>query len=121
MYKVLILFLLISSILSQNYKSKRNYTLNKNYTLSKNYTFKGNYTFYNDEGELITVGLPSYCQPGLGTTFSMWKNQTFTCDHLVKNDSFLFLQVFEYFPFEKLFVCDIVPHEDYYIVSNCEN
>ena len=85
-----------------------------------NVTASYNYTFYNDEGLLVLIGEPKSCYPYVGTVSNMWRNQTFYCDNkLYEKDSFIFEQLIQYFPYLKVFVCNIHEKQQYYYVSNC--
>ncbi len=80
-----------------------------------------NYTFYNDEGDLVIVGEPQNCSPAIGNSFPMWTNETFSCsDKLFPGLSFIFMQAFFGPPYIKLFECDIIANNTYYIISDCE-
>lgn len=107
MYKYIILLCLICFV----YNSKENMVFD--------------YTFFNDEGPLITVHVPIFnsseiCTPQIGYFLPIGKNTTYECKRKLEADNlFVFLHPEFGPPYIRLFSCEIIPNQYYYIITNC--
>ena len=80
---------------------------------------KSVYTFYDNVLTLLTLELPAKCQID-PLIIPMWKNATMICSQEVESDTIIsFMQPIMYFPYMRIYICDLKNTTNFYIIANC--